>query len=124
MAGRWNWAGERSMFTGEIRTVSTRPDALPLATTAAPIPAAAHAPTNLPEAIRLASGTQWLIVMIEARGELVTKDALGAVDRSRTPKPVRPSFAAVTMARPLNHSRRTYPYTSDPTSTTRMRHNM
>src|SRR5260370_41603116 len=44
-------AGRGYQFTGVIRTVSTRPDLLPVAATAVPIPASARAPTNLPEAV-------------------------------------------------------------------------
>src|ERR1700726_593137 len=44
-------AGRGYQFTGEIRTVSSNPDAQPVATAAVPISASAQTPTNLPEPI-------------------------------------------------------------------------
>src|ERR1700732_2411731 len=44
-------AGRGYQFTGVVRTVSTGPDALPVATTAIPFPAAVHSMTNVPESV-------------------------------------------------------------------------
>src|ERR1700680_2372021 len=44
-------AGRGYQFTGVVRTVTTNPDAQPVATAAVPISASAQTPTNLPEPI-------------------------------------------------------------------------
>jgi predicted ATPase/DNA-binding winged helix-turn-helix (wHTH) protein len=78
--------GRGYQFTGEIRTISISPDAPLVAATAAPIPASARAPTNLPEAVSELIGREVELdemLGLTASHRLVTLAGAGGIGKTR-----------------------------------------
>jgi predicted ATPase/DNA-binding winged helix-turn-helix (wHTH) protein len=93
-------AGRGYQFTGVIRTVSTRPDPVPVATTVVPIPASARSPTNLPETVSDLIGRDAEldeILSLAASHRLVTLAGAGGIGKTRlgieAARHLRPRFA-------------------------------
>ena len=79
-------SGRGYQFTGQIRTVSARPDALPAATTVVPVSAATQTPTNLPEPVSELIGRDIElneILDLSASRRLVTLTGAGGIGKTR-----------------------------------------
>ena len=79
-------AGRGYQFTGELRTVSARPDTFRADTTAIPISSSARIPTNLPEAVSELIGRDAEldeITDLSASHRLVTLTGAGGIGKTR-----------------------------------------
>jgi len=79
-------AGRDDQFTGEIRTVSARPDAQLVATTAVPYTPPTPTPTNLPEAVSELIGRDAEldeILALSTSHRLVTLAGAGGIGKTR-----------------------------------------
>jgi predicted ATPase/DNA-binding winged helix-turn-helix (wHTH) protein len=79
-------SGRGYQFGGEIRTVSTSPDALPVVTMPIPLPPSTSAPTNLPESVSELIGREVEldeILGIAGSHRLVTLVGAGGIGKTR-----------------------------------------
>jgi DNA-binding winged helix-turn-helix (wHTH) protein len=79
-------SGRGYQFTGQIRTISARPDVQTIAGTAQPSPAAARPPTNLPEPISELIGRDTELnglLELSASHRLVTLTGAGGIGKTR-----------------------------------------